>query len=381
MRVFLNLFGGVAGDMLVAGLLDAGANADLVDPLLACLPAGEVQVRINREKRHGIAGNRFLVEAQEGCSHRHLSDVMHILEQMPLTEQAAQWATSAFHVLATAEARAHDCTIEEVHFHEVGAIDAIVDIAVACALMDSLQPSAIFASAVTVGSGVVQCAHGHMPVPAPATLFLLEGMPTCGFELQGECATPTGVALLKAWQVKFGNRGAAVCRQSGFGLGTRDPEDRANLLRVELEEAANANEWLVELRCLIDDQSGEIIGDAMEQLRTDGALEVYANAATTKKGRPAFEVVLLCDVPRQQFFEERLFRLLGTLGLRVTPLQRTTLPRDVEHREDEHGRLSWKTRELPSGQSAAKPEFEALRQRAAELGLSPRELLERLQSN
>lgn len=381
MRVFLNLFGGVAGDMLVAGLLDVGADARLIEPLLAALPAGEVSVRIERDKRHGISGCRFLVEAQETNTHRHLADVVQILQQMPMSERAAEWATSAFEVLATAEARAHDCSVEEVHFHEVGAIDAIVDIAVACTLMDSLQPSAIHASAVTVGSGVVHCAHGNMPVPAPATLFLLEGIPTCGFDLSGERATPTGVALLKAWQVKFEQRSAAVCKKSGFGLGTRDPQDRANLLRVELEEAATANEWLVELRCLVDDQSGEVIGDAMEQLRTAGALEVYASAATTKKGRPAFEVVLLCEAPRQQDFETQMFRLLGTLGLRATALQRTTLPRDLEQREDADGSLQWKTRELASGQIAAKPEFEALCQRASEMGLTPRELLDRLQSS
>jgi uncharacterized protein (TIGR00299 family) protein len=378
MRVFLNLFGGVAGDMLVAGLLDAGAEAKLIDPLLACLPEGEVSVRIERDKRHGIAGSRFIVETSESDTHRHLKDVLQILGKMPLTERASVWATCAFEALAAAEARAHDCSVEEVHFHEVGAIDAIVDIAAACTLMDSLKPSAIYASSVAVGSGVVQCAHGNMPVPAPATLFLLEGMPTSGFDLSGERATPTGVALLKAWQVQFQNRNAAICQRSGFGLGTRDPKDRANLLRVELEQAATANEWLVELRCLVDDQSGEIIGDAMDQLRADGALEVYASAASTKKGRPAFEVVLLCEVPQQQFFQERLFRLLGTLGLRIIPLQRSTLPRAVEQREDENGSLQWKTRELPSGQIAAKPEFEALRQRAMEMGLTPRELLERL---
>ena len=380
MRVFLNLFGGVAGDMLVAGLLDVGADERLLDPLMACLPEGEVQLRLERDRRHGIAGCRFLVETKESEVHRHLSDVLCILETMPLKPRAARWAKQAFQVLAEAEARAHDCTVEEVHFHEVGAIDAIVDIAVACALMDSLDPSAIYASPIPVGSGVVRCAHGNMPVPAPATQFLLEGMPSCGFDLQGERATPSVVALLKAWQVNFGDRGAAICKASGFGLGTRDPQDRANLLRVECEEAALANEWLVELRCLIDDQSGELIGDAMEQLRDDGALEVYASAATTKKGRPAFEVIVLCEVPRQQFFQDRLFALLGTLGLRITPLRRATLVREVQEREFAEGTIDWKTRVLPSGKLAGKPEFESLRQRAGKLGLTARELLERLQS-
>jgi pyridinium-3,5-bisthiocarboxylic acid mononucleotide nickel chelatase len=379
MRVFLNLFGGVAGDMLVGGLLDAGADAKLLDPLLACLPPGEVQIHVERSLRQGIAGTHFVVDAKEVSTHRHLSDVLAILGTMPLTPRASRWAVSAFQELAHAEARAHDCAVEEVHFHEVGAIDAIVDIAGACTLLDSLEPTAVFASAIPVGSGVVHCAHGTMPVPAPATRFLLEGMPTCGFDLVGERATPTGVALLRAWQVQFAPRDAAVCHRAGHGLGTRNPDDRANLVRVELESAATAAEWLVEFRCLVDDQSGEVIGDALAQLRRAGALEAYACAATTKKGRPAFEVVVLCEVPQQQHFQDLMFRLLGTLGLRVTPLQRATLPRTVYTRQGEQGELVWKKRRYYNGESALKPEFESLRARALELGLTPRELLQQLE--
>jgi len=380
MRVFLNLFGGVAGDMLVGGFLDAGADAKLVAPLLAGFPAGEVQVRVERSLRHGIAGNHFVVDAKEVNSHRHLSDVLAILAKMPLTRRASDWAVKAFQELAQAEARAHDCSVEEVHFHEVGAIDAIVDIAVACALLDNLDPTTVFASAIPVGSGVVHCAHGTMPVPAPATRFLLEGMPTCGFDLVGERATPTGVALLRAWQVDFAPRGAALCQRAGHGLGTRNPEDRANLLRVELESVAIVAEWLVELRCLVDDQSGEVIGNALEQLRSVGALEAYACAATTKKGRPAFEVVVLCEVPQQQRFQDLMFRLLGTLGLRVTPLQRATLPRAVVTLQGPQEELLWKKRSFSNGESALKPEFESLRLRALELGLTPRELLQQLEN-
>ncbi len=381
MRVFLNLFGGVAGDMLVGGLLDAGADQELVMPMLADFSKAEVEIRIERSIRHGIAGTRFIVDAVEQEKHRHLSDVLVLLERMPMTPRAREWADAAFHHLAVAEARAHDCAIEEVHFHEVGAIDAIVDIAVACALLDSLQPQAICCSSIPVGSGEVKCEHGVMPVPAPATRFLLEGMPCCGFELEGERATPTGVALLRAWEVDFSPRGAALCSNAGHGLGSRDPKDRANLLRVEVESAAPEAEWLVELRCLIDDRSGEVIGHALEQLRGVGALDAYACAATTKKGRPAFEVVVLCEVPQQRNFEELMFRLLGTLGLRVTPLQRATLPRTVEHRRTAGIDLGWKVRELNDQERAAKPEFDSLCARASELGLTPRELLSRLEGD
>ena len=379
MRVFLNLFGGVAGDMLVAGLLDAGADplgerGDLVRPALAELG---VRWQAVPDQRHGLQGTRLQVQTAPTQAHRHLAEILQILERLPLSERAAAWARSAFQHLAQAEASIHGCCIEEVHFHEVGAADAIADIALACHLMDALDPSSIHASSIPVGSGTVRCAHGVMPVPAPATRLLLEDMPTCGFELEGERATPTGVALLKAWQVDFRPRSAALCLRSGLGLGSRDPQDRANLLRVELEQAACPSEWLVELRCLVDDLSGELIGDALEQLRAAGALEAYAVAAMGKKSRPAFEVVVLCEVPRQQEFEDLCFRLLGTLGLRVAPLHRRTLERE-EGVDARHG-LSVKQRTLPDGGHAGKIEFEDLRARAEVEGLTPRELLMRLQ--
>ena len=252
-------------------------------------------------------------------------------------------------------------------------MDAILDISTACALMDALNPSEIYCSAIPVGHGVVQCAHGVMPIPAPATQYLLEGLASCGFDLQGERATPTGVALLRAWKVNMATRSAAVSERVGYGLGTRDPKDRANLLRVELETAALNPEDVVELRSLVDDQSGEIVGHALEDLRKRGAKEAYVLAATTKKGRPAFEVVVQVDADQQHEFEQRMFRLLGTLGIRVTLLQRSRQFREVE----EHDGLAWKCASLNAEQDmhALKPEFESLVQRADVEGKTPRELL------
>lgn len=376
MRIYLNLFGGVAGDMLVAGLLDAGAPQDGLKELIQALPQEEVKASWTKAARQGIAGTQFQVQIDEGHVHRHLSDVITLLEGLPLSPRAFDWAVAAFTVLADAEGKAHGCSAESVHFHEVGAMDAILDISAACLLMDAMNPEAIYSSAIAVGSGVVHCAHGAMPVPAPGTRYLLEGLPTCGFDLEGERATPTGVALLRAWQVDFSSRSAATCGAVGYGLGTRDPEDRANLLRVECESAAVEAEWMVELRALIDDQSGEVIGHALEHLRQEGAVEAYAMPATTKKGRPAFEVVVQVAGARQAEFEQRMFRLLGTLGLRVTLLQRARRPREV--REDSEQGFAWKmTSEAPAdGMVALKPEFDQLAAAAEAQGKTPREVME-----
>ena len=370
--LYLDLFGGVAGDMLVAGLLDAGAPEQVLTRTLASLPQ-EFDWRLERTKRHTIDCQRFIVTSHEGHVHRHLSDVGVIIAAADLSERARGWANAAFGAIADAEAKCHATTPEQVQFHEVGAIDALVDICGACALLDALDPDEIYASPVAVGSGFVTCAHGRMPIPAPGTLRLLEGMPVSGQQLLGERATPTGVALLRAWEVKFTARPPAVPICSGHGAGARDPEDAPNFLRVWVERHCGEGEQLSEIRCLVDDLSGEILGDALEQLHaTEGVIEAFAQAALAKKGRPAFEVVILVESPHLAAIQSLAFRLLGTLGMRVAACSRVRRPRRVSYRDTVLGELAFKEREDEHGGSR-KPEFEALRTRAAELGLTPRE--------
>ncbi|HEX9795333.1 MAG TPA: nickel pincer cofactor biosynthesis protein LarC [Planctomycetota bacterium] len=375
--VHLDPFSGLAGDMLVGALLDAGAPPAALERVLASLPQ-EFTAEIGRELRHGISGTRFRVAAQEGHVHRHLADVVAILRAADLTPRALAWAEAAFQALAEAEGRCHDKPAEAVHFHEVGAVDAIVDVAAACALMDSLDPAEIWCGPVAVGSGFVDCAHGRMPVPAPGTLRLLEGMPTCGEDLLGERTTPTGAALLRGWKVRFGTRPPAVVETSGYGVGGRDPADAPNLLRVVIERAEGGAESLLEFRALVDDRSGEVIGAALDSARAAGAIEAFAVPAWAKKGRPAFEIVVLAPSAERGRFEELLFRELGTLGMRVQVVTRVRHPRRIEERDTPLGKLPFKVRSDAGGAESAKPEFEALRVRAAELGLTTHEALARL---
>jgi len=365
--------------MLVAGLMDAGAPRDLLEETLAGLPlpAGSFRWELRREERHHLAGTRFEVNCAEEHEHRHWSEVRDVLERARLSPRARAWAQASFAGLAEAEGEAHGCAPEEVHFHEVGAVDAIVDVAAACALLDSFAAEGTWSTAVAVGSGTVQAAHGSLPVPAPGTMRLLRGMPICGTQLQGERATPTGVALLRAFGARFGERPAGTVLAAGHGLGAKDFADRANLLRVEVEEIAVGQEWLVELRMLVDDQTGEQIGAALEALHAAGAVEAYAVAAVAKKNRPAFEVVVLAPAAEQERLRSLCFRLLGTLGLRLAPIRRSRIPRAVEERATALGDLPFKLRATAEG-TQAKPEFDALRARAAQLGLTPREAAERL---
>ena len=378
-QLHLNLHGGVAGDMLVAALADAGDGRATLERTLASLPLphGAFAWELRREQRGGFTGLRFDVACPEEHEHRRLADVLAILGAADLSPRARGWARAAFHALAAAEGEAHGCAAEEVHFHEVGAVDAIVDVAAACALLDALDVGAVHATAVPVGSGTVHAAHGELPVPAPGTLRLLAGMPVCGTRLRGERATPTGVALLRAWGTRFDERPAATLEQAGVGLGAREFDDRANLLRAEVERVAVGQEWLIEFRALVDDRTGEEIGAALDALRAAGAVEAFALAACAKKNRPAFEVVVLADAERQEELRTLCFRHLGTLGLRVSPLRRSRLPRTTAERDGALGRLPYKVRETPDG-PRAKPEFDALRASTAARGLTPREARDRL---
>ncbi len=375
-QVHLNLHGGIAGDMLVAGLLDAGAPREVLDEVLAALPAGEFRVEVGRERRRGLVGLRFSVEVLEAPAHRGLAEVLELLAPLPLSERARGWAEASFHALAEAEAEVHGASPDSVHFHEVGAVDAVVDVAAACALLDALEPEAVFATAVPVGSGTVRSAHGELPVPAPATALLLRGMPTCGADLVGERATPTGVALLRGVGVRFEPRPPAVLEAVGHGLGARDPEDRVNLLRVEVERVAVGQEWVVEFRTLVDHLTGEELGRALDELRPL-AVDLWAEPALGKKGRPAWEVVVLAEAEHEAVVRDAAFRTLRTLGFRVRPLRRERLPRVEGERATPFGPLRTKVAIGPDA-VVARPEADDLTAAAEERGLTLQEFLAEL---
>ncbi|RMH02501.1 MAG: LarC family nickel insertion protein [Planctomycetota bacterium] len=278
--------------------------------------------------------------------------------------------------MAEAEAEAHGVAPEDVHFHEVGALDALADVAGACALLDALEPERVWTGPVAVGSGRVATEHGPMPVPAPATLRLLRGLPVGGRDLVGERTTPTGAALLRAWEARAGGPPAAVPLAVGHGAGAADPADLPNLLRVVVEEAEGPPEEVRELRVRVDDRSGEEVGAALGAFLAVGALDAWVVPVVGKKGRPAWEVVVLAGEEARPALEEAIFRHLGTLGLRVAPVGRVRRPRRVVEHSGPLGPLPWKERLGQEGPDSRKPEFEALRARAAELGLTPREAAE-----
>lgn len=355
--LYLEPFGGLAGDMLLAALLDLEdsrfAFAEL-EALAAALVPGEARLARTRVQRGGLAATHLEVRTQETdqTPHRHLSDLLPMIDASPLSDRAKERARSTFRRLAEAEARVHGTTPEAVHFHEVGAVDTLIDVCGACHAIELLEVERVFSSRPLVGSGTVRCAHGVMPVPVPAVSELLTGRE---LELggEGERLTPTGAALLAEFTADFEPPSAFRASALGYGAGTRDPKvGPPNLVRATLGQVASgatAPSEVLEVRVTLDDMTGEEIGYLTEVLRTAGALEVWTAPVQMKKNRPGTVVTYLCRETERESLETVVFSHSTTLGLRWAKFSRTECEREFAEVELEGHRVRLKVRRRPDG--------------------------------
>ncbi len=379
--LYLDCGMGAAGDMLSAALLQLHPAPETVLEKIRAMALPGVAVSLEERMSHGLRGAHYTVTvdgAEEGepipagehhRHHVHLSDVERILRGSGLDEKAAEDAVAVYRLLAEAEAAVHGAPMEQVHFHEVGTLDAIVDVATVCLLLRELEIDLICASPVHVGSGTVRCAHGELPVPAPATARLLQGIPTYGGELRGELCTPTGAALLKYFVRDFGPQPAMAVEHIGIGVGSKD-FGRPNCLRALLGEA---DETAVELRCNVDDMSGEAVGFALERLLEEGALDVSWQSVGTKKSRPGLVLTVLCHEKDRDKLLEALFRHTSTIGVRETLCRRYVLRRREETLTTAYGPVRVKISE-GRGLRRVKIEHDDLAALSRETGLSLEEL-------
>lgn len=353
-------FAGIAGDMTVGALLDVGVPLEVVRDGLARLPVGGWEIAAEKTIRGVFAGTRFLVRAAEEDTHRHLSDVRGILAAADLPERARARAIAAFERLAAAEARAHGVTPEEIHFHEVGAIDAIVDIAGAALALEHLGVERVFTTAVRLGTGEVECRHGRIPVPAPGTVALLEGFPVVYAEGEGETTTPTGAAILAAWAEPAPPEFAFTPEWTGYGAGTRDDTPRPNLLRVTVGRigAGETTDAVVELAANVDDQSPEMLAYAAERVLAAGALDVWISPVVMKKGRPGTVVTALAAPAEADAIEAALFRETSTFGVRRSVRTRAKLEREHLGVETPWGRVRVKVGRRDGEVLTRSPEYE-----------------------
>ena len=339
---------GAAGDMLLAALLELLPEKDAFLQKLNEMGLPGVVFSAEKVTRCGITGTHVTVTVhgqEEDCHDHHghttLKEIHQVIDGLDVSEAVKVDAKSVYDRLAQAESRVHGQTVEEVHFHEVGAWDAVADVVSVCLAMEALAPDRVLVSPVHVGFGHVQCAHGLLPVPAPATALLLEGVPTYG-EVKGELCTPTGAALLTHFADSFGQMPLMKTAAIGYGCGKKEFE-RANCLRAFWGETAEEAEQILELACNLDDMTPEHTAFAMEQLLSAGALDVYTTAIGMKKSRPGVLLTCLCKQEDEQTMVQLLFRHTTTLGIRKTLCSRYLLRRGTEVHETPYGPVRRKT--------------------------------------
>jgi hypothetical protein len=377
---YFDCFSGAAGDMILGALLDAGCPIQTLQETIAKLSLPGVSLRAERVQRHGLAATHARVEVQPGSqkAHRHLPDIVKIIEAARLEPRVASNAKAVFGRLAEAEAHVHGIAVEQVHFHEVGAADAIVDIVGACAGLAALEIERLACSPVPVGSGTVTCAHGLMPVPAPATARLLEGFPVAACDEPGELTTPTGAAILTTLVEEFGPLPDMTVQHVGSGAGTRTGRTRPNLLRLFVGEAtgpdAADHDTVTTLEAAVDDATGQALGYACARLLEAGALDAYIVPIIMKKGRPGQLLTVLCRPRDADALEALLFAETSTFGVRRCAARRVKLAREHTSVATRFGPIRVKLGRRGDKIVQAWPEYEDCATAAREAGIPLREV-------
>ncbi len=373
--LYLDCGMGAAGDMLMGALLELLPEPETFLAKMRELDLPGIEISAKKSQKCGISGTHMEVlchgqeEGREQEHHHHhttLADISHILSHLNVSDRVRQNAQAVYAAIADAESRVHGTTIDQIHFHEVGTLDALADVVGVCVLMEMLQVEQVIASPVHVGSGQVHCAHGILPVPAPATALLLEGIPMYTGTIRGELCTPTGAALLRQFVTNFGEMPVMRVEKIGYGLGTKDFE-AANALRVMLGNTEEAGERILSLACNLDDMTGEAVGFAVETLLSAGALDVFTAPIGMKKSRPGVLLTCLCREGDREKFVDLLFRHTTTLGVRIARLERETLCREMKTVETPDGPVRMKT-SCGHGVRRVKPEYEDLAEIARKTG-------------
>ena len=360
--LYLDLSAGIAGDMMIAALLDLGVDAELLRTELKKLPFDGYELKIWRDKRGGTTGVRFDVEItpDEKRAHRNLNDLLVLIKDRGLKPEVHDRAARMFTRICEAEAKIHGTDIEKVHLHEVGAIDSIVDIVGVAVALDALGVEQIVGSPVHVGSGRVECRHGSVPVPAPATAELLKGIASYQLDIEGEFCTPTGALIVSEYATSIGPQPLMRVDKIGYGLGGREHKKFQNVLRAFVGETIHdqATSSVLSIECDVDDSTPEALGYAMEALYNAGALEVAFQALQMKKNRPGVLVRVLCREEVRDDIVRTLFVATTTIGVRFTKMERIELQREIVDLNTDLGPIRFK-KSSGFGVTRFAPEYES----------------------
>lgn len=404
--LYLDCGMGAAGDMLAAALMELLPDPDTFIQEINALEIPGIVVKKESSVKCGITGTHLSVtidgQEEESCDHVHdhkhehehhhehhhdhkhehehthhhahhhhssMHDIAHIVETFhAVPKKVREDIMAVYGLIAEAESKAHGVPVTEIHFHEVGTMDAIADITAVCLLINKINPDEIVVSPVHVGSGQVHCAHGILPVPAPATAYILKDVPIYGGAIKGELCTPTGAALLKHFATRFGDMPVMKTQAIGYGMGKKD-FPAANCVRALLGETADQTEQMLELSCNVDDMTAEQIGFAMERLLEGGALDVYTIPIGMKKSRPGILLRVMCRAQQKEDIVALLFKHTSTIGVRETQIQRYVLSRTMQTVHTQYGDIRRKI-SAGYGVTRAKYEYEDLARIAVEHNMS-----------
>lgn len=370
--LYFDCFSGVSGDMILGALIDAGLDIAELEAELAKLNVPGYKIGAEKTARNSISGTKFSVEVSgEHHPKRNLGDIVQIIDRSALDEDIKEQSKKTFTNLAAVEAGIHGESIEEIHFHEVGALDSIVDVIGAFIGIKKLGIEAVYSSKMHLGTGFVQSRHGSLPIPAPATLALLKGIPVYSTGIKAELTTPTGAAILVTLSRSFGNMPPMKVEKIGYGAGSRELEI-PNLLRVyigQTEESGYIEENLVLVETNIDDMNPEFFDYVSTILLEKGCLDVFMTPIYMKKNRPAIMLSVLTGPDKLDEILSIIFRETTTLGVRVNRLERKSLTREVIPVETRYGRIKVKVSKIEDQVKNITPEYEDCKEAALREGV------------
>ena len=371
MDIFIDCCSGISGDMTLAAFIDLGVPLDWLKETVSRLPLPGFDIRLSSVSRNGIAARKVDVLVDAGQPARNYAAIRSLIAASPLSEPTRRQSLAMFEKIARAEAAIHGCAIETVHFHELGGVDAVVDIVGTTLCVEYLGVRNATAAPVPLGSGTVRCAHGILPVPAPAALEILKQVPVYGSDIPGELVTPTGAAIITTLSDRFGSLPLMSVDAVGYGAGSHETPGRPNVLRIIAGRFQNPvtvsePEPLLMVEACIDDMNPEIYGYVMEKLFADGVLDVCWIPVYMKKNRPATMIQVLCEQNHRDVIVNRILSETTTTGVRYYPVRRSILPRRIFELVTVFGPVSVKEITRPDGSIHITPEYESCRQIAAE---------------
>jgi len=375
-------FSGISGDMNLGAMIDLGVDKTLLINELNKLNLKGWELIVQKDQRHGITGTKVTVkQTRHEHAHRHLSDIEKIINDSSLDSNTKELSKKIFMKIAVAEAKVHGIALDHVHFHEVGAVDSIIDVVGAAICYNALNVDGVHVSTVELGSGFVKCDHGKLPVPAPATAEIIKGLPVKKGGVDFEATTPTGAAILAALGTDFSEGLPLKIEKTAYGVGQKDSRDIPNLLRVFIGETITSNESghdAVQLECNIDDMNPEFYEHISEKLFKAGASDVFLSNIIMKKGRPGIVLNVICETESADILKNIIFTESTSLGIRTFPFRKDTLSRKFETIQTTYGEIKIKRSFFKEKEVSVKPEYDDCRKIASETGIALKEIYNKI---